>query len=958
MTRKLSFREECRINEELEDLVTELKSTLITKRLKAVKALGKLKTPMALEPLMSVLSDRSKEVRSAVVEAIRAINPQNLADILVPVSKDRSVDVRLRIAHALSFSSTQDAIDCLTIMMRDSNESVANMAAKSLANFPNAALAVLIRQFGDKSWKIRSRSAMAVSGMGIAAVPALKAAIDDEDSNVRFWACICLGRLRDRAFTQLLLGKLQDPDIGVRIAVLRGLREIGDPTMTGKLIEALSQPSEQLRDLIYEILKDFGIHSIPFLMDSLSSDFWMGRSLAAKTLSEIGADALAPLTAALEDSDKERRYWIIHILGQMREETAYADIKKCLSDSDSEIRMAAVQALGNFGCDDSIPLLIERFIDPSWVVRKEACKAILQFKHKAVPHLLQALISSEEDVRYWSLRALGQIKPIGIHLHIIKLFKDRSWNIRKTAAEVLANYGEDVLLELTNLATESDSEIRYWVLQALGKIGAEISLPLLFRALEDPSEAIRDSAQKALAHYGTQIIDDLFALFKSDKRRLLESVVNTFQRMPETIVVPKLCHWLGKYDEHVNYWIRRALGGFGETAGKSVKPLLQSKSNEVRRQALLLLGKIGKVSDSEDIQSHLKDEFWPARIAAAEALGSLGTSSSIPYLLDALEDDDEDLALSAIKALGKIRDDQAVPGLISTLNRESWILKFHAIAILGEMKVKRAVPDLLRLLSEDLFDLKVHLIKALGEIGQTDCFNPLKERFDSEEDPEARIAYILAFGNLASTAAIPILADLMKPERPAKERQAAIRALGMLKAEESKAALISAMKDNDQQIAREAVNALQKILTPEEFRKLDDMLNAARERQEKFQHFFQEGMRFMRLGNLDEAEKALKNAARINSKAAYVYSTLGNLYYKSGKLIDATKAYIMATQIEPRDITLKLNLGMVYYRRRAFSEALDTFSKVSSLVEPKSQHGLYAEKMKDKIRQEMKKGIV
>jgi HEAT repeat protein len=100
------------------------------------------------------------------------------------------------------------------------------------------------------------------------------------------------------------------------------------------LFEALSQPSDRVRDLVYEILKDFGTHSIPYLMDSLSNEFWMGRSLAAQALTDMGADAVAPLVSALESQDKERRYWAIKILGKMREKTAYAAIKKFLSDPD------------------------------------------------------------------------------------------------------------------------------------------------------------------------------------------------------------------------------------------------------------------------------------------------------------------------------------------------------------------------------------------------------------------------------------------------------------------------------------------------------------------------------------------------------------------------------------------------------------------------------------------------
>ena len=955
MIDKTTKKGDCLVQRELEDLVTDLKSTLITKRLKAVKSLGKLRTPLAIDPLREVLGDRSKEVRCAVVEAIAWITPANLHEFIQPLSRDRSADVRLRVAHALALSDHADAIKGLFDLFQDPKDDVANMAARCLANKPKAALARLIRQFGDKSWKVRARSSMAVVRMGKAAGEALKNSLEDPDSNVRFWGATSIGRLRNKMLVPDLLKKLGDPNEGVRIASLRALHEIGDPTVVPKLFDALSQPSEQVREVIYSILKGFGAHSIPFLMESLSNEFWMGRALAARALIEMGSDAVLPLTAALEGQDKERRFWAIKILGQMREASAFPELKKFLSDSDSEIRMSAVQAHGDFMNPESIPLLIERFLDPSWVVRQEAHRSLIKFKQKAVPYLLKALDSVEEDVKYWALRSIGDIRPQGLFPTLEKLLKDHSWNIRRATSEVLGRYGEDALLELTNLATEADSEVKYWALQSLGQIGSNISLPLLFRSLEDPSEAIRNSAQKALSNYGTAIIDDLLALLKSDKRRMLESVVSTLQRMPAEIVVPRLCHFLGKYDEHVSYWIRRTLVAFSNPARKALKALLESKSSEIRRQAILALGDVGVAEDAEIIIPHLKDEHWPARVAASETLGKLGNVEAVEPLINVLDDEDEDLVLAALNSLGAICDDRAVPGLLGLLSRESWTLKNRVITILGKMKVRRAVPELLKLYDEDHIDLKIPIVKALGEIAHVDSLKPLRERFSRETDPELRVAFIDAFGNIDNPTLFPELINLAKSENSWEERRAAIKSLGKMKAAEAKGILLEFLRDPDPYISREALVSLRAILTQNEFKDMEERLLASRKRQEQFQAHFQGGMQHMRVGAMVEAERELKSALKINAKAAYVYSALGNLYYKTGKLIDATKAYIMATTVEPRDLTLKMNLGMVFYRRRAFKEALEVFQAIRKLSEPTSQQASYSEKMIEKILIESKR---
>ena len=181
MTVKTTFKVDTQIQKEIEDLLTDIRSTLITKRLKAVKALGRLKTPIACDPLANTLHDRSREVRCAAIEALSLINPGNLPDIILPLVRDKSADVRLRVAHALGTCDTSESIEGLMALIRDSRDEVASMAARSLARHPRASLALLIRQFGDKSWKIRSRSATAVSRMGKGAGEALKSAVEDND---------------------------------------------------------------------------------------------------------------------------------------------------------------------------------------------------------------------------------------------------------------------------------------------------------------------------------------------------------------------------------------------------------------------------------------------------------------------------------------------------------------------------------------------------------------------------------------------------------------------------------------------------------------------------------------------------------------------------------------------------------------------------------------------------------
>lgn len=166
---------------EVEDVITDLKSTLLAKRLKAVKELARLRSPLGVEPLREILADRSKEVRCAVVEALVAIKPATLLEMLLPLLRDRSADVRLRVAHGLGELEGEGIADHLFELMRDAKEDVASMAVRSLARFKPPQLTRLIRLFGDKTWKLRRRASEALRGIGGVAVEALKLALLDQD---------------------------------------------------------------------------------------------------------------------------------------------------------------------------------------------------------------------------------------------------------------------------------------------------------------------------------------------------------------------------------------------------------------------------------------------------------------------------------------------------------------------------------------------------------------------------------------------------------------------------------------------------------------------------------------------------------------------------------------------------------------------------------------------------------
>ena len=79
---------------------------------------------------------------------------------------------------------------------------------------------------------------------------------------------------------------------------------------------------------------------------------------------------------------------------------------------------------------------------------------------------------------------------------------------------------------------------------------------------------------------------------------------------------------------------------------------------------------------------------------------------------------------------------------------------------------------------------------------------------------------------------------------------------------QAKSVLIHSLKDSDSTISRDALAALQLILSPEDYKKTEVVVESIRKKQDAFKKNFDEGMNQMRLGNLKKAEELLKEAEK------------------------------------------------------------------------------------------------
>ncbi|MCX7991032.1 MAG: HEAT repeat domain-containing protein [Proteobacteria bacterium] len=165
------------------------------------------------------------------------------------------------------------------------------------------------------------------------------------------------------------------------------------------------------------------------------------------------------------EKDVVTKEFLIALAGKLKIKSAVPVLIDMARDKSYPRRYVVYFALGEIGDISSISTLIEGLEDERVDVQKYASRAIIKLGPKALPVIFERFNSLKKEVQGYLIRAMGEIR-------------DRS--------------AEDLLISQIN------SENKYDVIWALGKVGTEKSLPYLLSELKNPDYLARVKACQAL----------------------------------------------------------------------------------------------------------------------------------------------------------------------------------------------------------------------------------------------------------------------------------------------------------------------------------------------------------------------------------------------------------------------------------------------------------------------------
>ncbi|MER0204443.1 MAG: NACHT domain-containing protein [Nitrosomonas sp.] len=398
------------------------------------------------------------------------------------------------------------------------------------------------------------------------------------------------------------------------------------------------------------------------------------RNLLLQLLMQLDAkiryrlNTLQKLITALEDENSDVRQAAIQALGKIGDKAAIEPMILTLKDNDPFIRWITVTALEEIRDKAAIELLILAINDEDLLVRQEAVEALGRIGDKAaIKPLILALNDEDLDVRQTAVEALGKIGDKAAIESLILALNDEDLFVRQEAAEALGRIGDKAAIKPLILAlNDEDLDVRQTAAEALGDIDYKAAIESLKLSLKDEDLDVRQTAAEALGRVGDKAAIEPLVLFLMDND-----------------------------DPFVRQTAAEALGRIGDKA--AIEPLIHSLKDEgrhVRWMAADALGKIGDKAAIESLILALKDEDLLVRQRAAKALGEIGDKAAVDPLIHALNDEDSDVRRAAAEALGKIGDQTAINPLIHALKDKDWFVRWMAVqAIEGIDLGYRLCPD-------------------------------------------------------------------------------------------------------------------------------------------------------------------------------------------------------------------------------------------------------------------------
>lgn len=662
-----------RLPENVARQVAELSSVDWSRRCHAAKELGEIGDPAALPALKKAMRDPDHRIRNCALQGIAQIarsSPEAIPLIAESLT-DENEDVRKLAGFGLGLVGKEAAPGLAKWLADDRGHDGAVIAFRTMGPAAVGEAPMLVKMLADPAEGVRQRAYDALRAIGPIykdQVPALVTMLNNHDVVSRRTAA---GLLEDfgpaaapaiPSLARMLETSSEDVD---RFVARNALGSIG-PQAVPALIELLKSPQPKVR---WEALQAFDLSFSaetavaawePVLHAVSDSDAEV-RSAALGAAESIApsAELSRPLVlAAVNGNDPGVRTMAAALLGRPANASVAgrAALLKLSGDSDNQVRLLAVESLGECGqrgqlaeaTDPATEILIKIIAaPPNQELTDAALRSLVQIgpSAKAAAPALVGLI--ERGVEIYMQLAIDALGSVG------------------------SGNPEVAVPMLVKMLGSSDQYDRRAAIVAIGKLGpaGSAAVHALAAMLDDEAAADRQAAAESLGRLGSsESLDPLLAVAANDAepdvREAAWKAVRALQPNPQQ-VLPALQQAIDEEYIGVRIAAIECLGSLGPAA-EVVRPklLAKFKTDGVGDRPAMAAALAAIAPGNPEVLSALidvlsNDQYVENRAAAAEALGTMGAKAlrAVPALEKAVEL--QPVGEAAAKALLQIDPDAA-----------------------------------------------------------------------------------------------------------------------------------------------------------------------------------------------------------------------------------------------------------------------------------------------------------
>jgi hypothetical protein len=225
------------------------------------------------------------------------------------------------------------------------------------------------------------------------------------------------------------------------------------------------------------------------------------------SVSRDAPPAVKTAVAALDSHNAEERRQALRSLAQMNHPAAYAALVGAVQHTSRDVRIDAAFLLAKETQHQepaAVPGLLDALRDENSQVRTAAVKALGEIGDSAaVPEVLAAMVKDPSgDVRWMASAALGKMGTAAVP-GLMNALRDEDWKVRRSAAEALWGMSEPAAVPgLMEALCDKNDVVRQAASGALEAMGV-VAVPGLIEGLNSPNGAIAQAAANMLQKIGT-----------------------------------------------------------------------------------------------------------------------------------------------------------------------------------------------------------------------------------------------------------------------------------------------------------------------------------------------------------------------------------------------------------------------------------------------------------------------